>query len=913
MAVPQKNYEVVARLADRGISEVFVARAAEDGGTRPVLMERLARARATDPDVVRTFLERARVGFQLAHPNIAQVIDVGRLGSTYYLALEHLDGELLRAVIDHARAREKLQIPVRAALTIAAGIASALRHAHDRQDGDGRGLVHGNLSPATILINRDGVVKVLDFGLSIDEQVAAYRSPEQVSGDPTDRRSDLFSLGALVWELLCREPLFKRDSNVATLMAIEDDPAPPPSAKRMDVPPELDAIVQKLLAKAPADRYQDADDVLVDLEALATKLAFQMSTTDLSRMLRLWFGTRPVHTTLPAQATVPADDLAADALTEEVELDRVLDDVAPPPEATEHKRSDTTTPPPATVEPPVELKESFEQIRDRILGERANNDTSGPRAKAYTHPEIPVEGSRTATLPWGMSPTAITDVISRVTQAASKQGAATRAAVAKKTDPLQTEVAKTVPMESDPVELTITVPKQTVPMGSMLTESSEVRRLEEVERRLIETAAEHADGKPTAAMETKPTESLEGKPTAAMDTKPTESMNGTPIEPKLTQPVLTRQIEVVEPISEAKPMTAAAVKLDDEQPEAASAAVEHKEHSAKLVLPRTQSTEWFEREKKEPGTKAAPVDPREASGKIALPRTQSNEWFERGEREAKEAHARHAREVAEARAAPRGSRTAAAVHAAHEAEHHRTTRSRLGLVLAGLATVATALVVVAIVKFTGRETPSKTMPVVASGSAGSGTEVAAATPIDAAQVAVVVDAADIAPPIDAAQVAAVPVDEPRPSMPCRSLRFRSPCPSMRRKSRSSMRRSRCRWTRRRSRWRIPSMQRRSRSRRSPSARSPSARSLPTPTSRNRSRSRRPRSRTSTARATSRRPTRRARRTPSSTRRILEMCFLSACQTKDTGLANRWIHAIARSQREPLAAKCKDAGLEIAVP
>ena len=111
---------------------------------------------------------------------------------------------------------------------------------------------------------------------------------------------------------------------------------------------------------------------------------------------------------------------------------------------------------------------AFEQIRDRILGERANNDTSGPRAKAYTNPAIPIEGSRTATLPWGMSPTAITDVISRVTQAASKQGAATRAAVAKKTDPLPTEVAKTVPMETEPVELTINVPKQTVPMGSML-------------------------------------------------------------------------------------------------------------------------------------------------------------------------------------------------------------------------------------------------------------------------------------------------------------------------------------------------------------------------------------------------------------------------------------------------------------
>ena len=910
MAVPQKNYEVVARLADRGISEVFVARAAEDGGTRPVLIERLARARATDPDVVRSFLERARVGFQLAHPNIAQVIDVGRLGSTYYLALEHLDGELLRAVIDHARAREKLQVPVRAALTIAAGIASALRHAHGRHDGDGRGLFHGNLSPATILINRDGVVKVLDFGLPLDEQVAAYRSPEQVAGDPVDRRSDLFSLGAIVWELLCREPLFKRDSNVATLMAIEDDPAPPPSAKRMDVPPELDAIVHKLLAKAPADRYQDADDVLVDLEALATKLAFQMSTTDLSRMLRLWFGAKPAHTTLPAQATVIADDLAADALTEEVELDRVLDDVAPPPEAAEHRRSDTTAPPPATVEAPDAPKESFEQIRDRILGERANNDTSGPRAKAYTNPAIPVEGSRTATLPWGMSPTAITDVISRVTQAASKQGAATRAAVAKKTDPLPTEVAKTVPMESDPVELTITVPKQTVPMGSMVTESSEVRRLEAVERRLIETAAEQTTEKPTAAMDSKPTEPLEGTPTAAMDTKPTESMNGT--EPKLTQPVLTRQIETVEPISEAKPMTAAAVKLDDEQPEAKAEAAEPTEHSAKLVLPRTQSTEWFERkerEKTEPETKPAPIDTKEASGMIALPRTQSTEWFERGEREAKEAHARHARELAEAREAPRK------VAHAHEDEHH-TSRGRLGLVLAGLATVAAALVVIAIVKFTGRETPSKTLPVVASGSAGSATEAppqidaaqVAAVPLDAAQVAATIDAAEaappadaaqvaavadavIAPPIDAAQVAVVPVDAAVIAPPVDAARVAAapvdaakPVPVDAAKVATA-----------------PKPEHKKPAHTKP-ADEPKPKPEP-PASIEDLYGKGDFAKADKACATN----------TQFNASILEMCFLSACQTKDTGLANRWIHAIARSQREGLAAKCKDAGLEIAVP
>ena len=223
--VGKESFHVLARLPDRGTSEVFLARM----GERLVVLERLPRARVVDPDVVGAFLEQARVGSQLDHPNVAKIVDVGRLGSTYYVAMEYSDGVLLRAIVEHAKAQGKLQVPLRAILTIAAGAAAGLQHAHDRKDGDGNALhlVHGNLSPSRILVTREGAIKLLDFGLASasSPEVAElpYRSPEQVREDTVDERSDLFSLGAILWELLTREPLFKRLSSADTIAAIETD------------------------------------------------------------------------------------------------------------------------------------------------------------------------------------------------------------------------------------------------------------------------------------------------------------------------------------------------------------------------------------------------------------------------------------------------------------------------------------------------------------------------------------------------------------------------------------------------------------------------------------------------------------------------------------------------------------------
>src|SRR5439155_19216370 len=218
------------------------------------------------------------------------------------------------------------------------------------------GIVHGNLTPSNVLISRDGIVKLLDFGVTGGGPLA-YRSPEQLRGDPVDPRSDLFSLGIVVWELLTREPLFERGRDAETREAIEHDVAPAPSLTRMDVPQELDAIVARLLAKSPADRYPDADDLLVDVEALATKLGFPISTTDLARVMRVWFGTKYNLSALEVQGTVESEELSGEGAN--AEIDRVLERVPGlsvamfESESAEERRAANPTPPPVDIETPA--------------------------------------------------------------------------------------------------------------------------------------------------------------------------------------------------------------------------------------------------------------------------------------------------------------------------------------------------------------------------------------------------------------------------------------------------------------------------------------------------------------------------------------------------------------------------------
>jgi serine/threonine protein kinase len=302
------RYEILARLATGGMAELYLARAtAADGVVSHVVLKRILPSRSHDPQFVTMFLDEAALAAQLHHPNIAQVFDIGRLGSSYFFTMEYVHGENAKAILQREYGLRR-KVPVSHAITIAAGAATGLHHAHEAMGSDRRPLniVHRDVSPANIMISFDGAVKLVDFGVAkaavrfhetrvgtIKGKIA-YLSPEQCTGNrPVDRRSDVFSLGIVLYELLTVERLFRRDSDFATMAAIVTDDVPPPSEVRRDVPPELDTVVMRALEKQPDDRFPTAGALVDALETAANRAGIALSVGGLGSYLRELFGVKP--------------------------------------------------------------------------------------------------------------------------------------------------------------------------------------------------------------------------------------------------------------------------------------------------------------------------------------------------------------------------------------------------------------------------------------------------------------------------------------------------------------------------------------------------------------------------------------------------------------------------------------------
>jgi serine/threonine protein kinase len=301
------NYQILARLAVGGMAEIFLARGVSAADVeRYCVLKRILRNRASDLHFVRMFLDEARLAAQLNHPNVAQVYDIGKLADSYFFTMEYVHGETVRAVLQRARSLRR-ELPLGPILTVIAGAAAGLHHAHERLGFDGRplGIVHRDVSPSNLMVSYEGGVKLVDFGVAkaadrMQETRSgtvkgkiSYLSPEQCRGAEVDRRSDLFALGIVMWEMVTGERLYRRASDFENMNAIVNEPPPAPSTRRRSLPPELDALVMRLLAKHPNERYQTADDVVDALEQVAVATGAMISSSSLGRLVREMFGQRP--------------------------------------------------------------------------------------------------------------------------------------------------------------------------------------------------------------------------------------------------------------------------------------------------------------------------------------------------------------------------------------------------------------------------------------------------------------------------------------------------------------------------------------------------------------------------------------------------------------------------------------------
>ncbi|MFQ5791169.1 MAG: serine/threonine-protein kinase [Acidobacteriota bacterium] len=292
------QYLLLERIATGGMAEVFRAKRKGLGGFEKVFaLKRIRPELSENQEFLDMFIAEAKMVAGLCHPNIVQIFDLGKKDETYYIAMEYVDGKDLRSILARAR-RAGTTIGVDLAALIARQVASALAYAHRQKDAEGRPLqlVHRDVSPQNILIAREGVVKLVDFGIAKAAVKAShtdsgslrgkllYMSPEQAWGRQIDKRSDIFSLGLVLFEILTGRSLFMDASDMSILERVREARVISPSSLSSAVPVELDAVTGRALRKDPPERYQDATEMIRDLDAYLRRRP-AVGSTDLAELL----------------------------------------------------------------------------------------------------------------------------------------------------------------------------------------------------------------------------------------------------------------------------------------------------------------------------------------------------------------------------------------------------------------------------------------------------------------------------------------------------------------------------------------------------------------------------------------------------------------------------------------------------
>jgi len=347
------QYLLQEHIATGGMAEVYRARMmGMEGFQKTVAIKRILPHLTDNDEFVTMFIDEAKLAAQLNHNNIIHIYDLGKIDRSYYIAMEYIEGRDLRSILQHCRER-KLTLPVPLSLYITTLLASALDYAHRKRDFENRelGLVHRDVSPQNVLIANEGTIKLCDFGIAKAASKAShtragalkgklqYMSPEQAWGKDIDHRSDIFSLGLVLYEMLTGEKVFAGDSELSILEQVRNPKLAAPGQHQPGISADIDRIVMRALEPDRDRRYQSARDLQRDLELVLRRNGWAPDSADVARFLQELSSGREISglavaTTTAAEAPAPAKAEVPSAPT-------------PPSPSAKPGAPKPTTPPPA--------------------------------------------------------------------------------------------------------------------------------------------------------------------------------------------------------------------------------------------------------------------------------------------------------------------------------------------------------------------------------------------------------------------------------------------------------------------------------------------------------------------------------------------------------------------------------------
>jgi tRNA A-37 threonylcarbamoyl transferase component Bud32 len=363
------RYELTRKLSQGGMAEIYLARQSGVANfEKQVVIKIVLPSLAAHDGYEDMLLNEARMAARLNHPNIVQILDVGKLDDRFFIAMEYLDGESLSSIVQRAQQLGR-RLPIGFVCRVIGDVLSGLEYAHALagSDGKGLGIIHRDISPPNVIVTWAGSTKIVDFGIAKATRLGtsavtdagqfkgklSYMSPEQVTRQALDARSDIFSTGVLLWELLTGRRLFRRASDQETLRALLEDPVPASSLFHPGCPAALDQIIGRATQRTVQGRYPSARAMRRAIEEVIRQHGWAADPMTMQRVMSELFGARKVTAEIAApEAKAGAGSLETDPTTRTRKVAAEGDDTDP---------DDVI----------VEMTAPFETMTER-LGSRAN-------------------------------------------------------------------------------------------------------------------------------------------------------------------------------------------------------------------------------------------------------------------------------------------------------------------------------------------------------------------------------------------------------------------------------------------------------------------------------------------------------------------------------------------------------------